>query len=351
MAIAQTTGGAANSGASNVASQASPSVTTTTGRKVVVVVILGSTSSSVSSITTSAGTYSWTLQVSKNGTGVRIEVWTSPVTTGAATVFTANITGGNTTCAIAVEEYSGVNSFGNTSSTSGSDINPGDYTTTQDGNNWAVAGVGFSCQSGDTFTIQNGTQRQSSIPAATAVGVALCDNTQVIDGPVYVLERISTARNWACASVELRSGGAAITGGGTGGSTTASMGQTKEFRYLKCNMPLGEKGPVGIDAAPVWGTFNISDGTVGIVYSFQWYLEQCATPTTYSVVSGSLPTGLSLSSPGGANEGQISGTPTVAGSYSFTLRATNSAGTADKAFSMTINAASASGGGSFPYIA
>ena len=92
MAISATGGTAANNSGS-VTSLALSSYTTTTGRTLVMMVVLGSTGSSVSSISNSAGSYSWTLKASVNGTGVRVEVWTSPVTTGAATVFTINISG------------------------------------------------------------------------------------------------------------------------------------------------------------------------------------------------------------------------------------------------------------------
>jgi hypothetical protein len=54
---------------------------------------------------------------------------------------------------------------------------------------------------------------------------------------------------------------------------------------------------------------------------------------TFTVSSGSLPTGLSLSA-----TGLLSGTPTVSGSYSWTVRATGSAtnATADRSFSMLV---------------
>lgn len=100
----------------------------------------------------------------------------------------------------------------------------------------------------------------------------------------------------------------------------------------------------GLSLTPLWGSFTMDDGWVGLAYDEEWALEYCATPCTFSVVSGSLPLGLTLSSFGSAS-GKISGTPTTAGSYSFTLRATNAFGSADKAFSITINTPPASGGG------
>jgi putative Ig domain-containing protein len=100
----------------------------------------------------------------------------------------------------------------------------------------------------------------------------------------------------------------------------------------------------GLTFTPLWGPFTMDDGWVGLAYDEEWWLEYAATPITYSVVSGSLPTGLTLSGFGSAG-GKISGTPTLAGTYSFTLRATNAFGFADQAFSITINTPSLSGGG------
>lgn len=86
---------------------------------------------------------------------------------------------------------------------------------------------------------------------------------------------------------------------------------------------------------PVWTAFTFAPGVVGVAYSQQWDLTPASPPTTYSVVSGSLPTGLSLTSPSG-DIGVLSGIPTATGTFSFTLRATNAFGTADKAFTMNI---------------
>jgi hypothetical protein len=61
-------------------------------------------------------------------------------------------------------------------------------------------------------------------------------------------------------------------------------------------------------------------------------------PVTFAVSAGSLPAGLSLST----STGVISGTPTTAGAYSFTIKATDaSSATATKAYSGTIAAAPA----------
>lgn len=92
-------------------------------------------------------------------------------------------------------------------------------------------------------------------------------------------------------------------------------------------------------SSPSWPTVDAANGVVG--YAYTWSVTPTGA-TSISLLSGSLPTGLSLS---GTTTATISGTPTAAGTYSFTLRATNSYGTADQAFSITIAAASGGSGG------
>lgn len=96
---------------------------------------------------------------------------------------------------------------------------------------------------------------------------------------------------------------------------------------------------INVDVSPTWST---ASGSLG---SFSNYdtVNTSATATdadgdtiTYSVLSGSLPTGLSLNSSTGA----ITGTPTGATSAttsSFTLRATANSKTADRAFTITVS--------------
>jgi uncharacterized repeat protein (TIGR02543 family) len=55
------------------------------------------------------------------------------------------------------------------------------------------------------------------------------------------------------------------------------------------------------------------------------------TPITWTLDSGNLPAGLTL-----AADGKISGTPTTAGDYTFTVKATNGAGSNTKSFTVTI---------------
>jgi hypothetical protein len=88
---------------------------------------------------------------------------------------------------------------------------------------------------------------------------------------------------------------------------------------------------------PTITTTSLPSGTVGTAYS-QTLTATGDTPITWSIDAGRLPTGLMLSN------GTISGTPTTAGTFNFTVKATNATGSDTKMLSIVI----ASGGSSLP---
>jgi Putative Ig domain/Abnormal spindle-like microcephaly-assoc'd, ASPM-SPD-2-Hydin/Immunoglobulin domain/Immunoglobulin I-set domain/Protein of unknown function (DUF1565) len=80
---------------------------------------------------------------------------------------------------------------------------------------------------------------------------------------------------------------------------------------------------------------SLPTGLVGQGYSAQLNATGGATPYSWSVASGALPAGLTLSS-----SGAISGTPTTAGTSTFTAKVTDvNLLTAQQSFTITINAA------------
>jgi len=105
---------------------------------------------------------------------------------------------------------------------------------------------------------------------------------------------------------------------------------------------------ITVNAAPcpalsIISPSTLTSGTVGQGYTYQIATSGGQAPITFSLVSGELPSGLSLGS-----SGLISGTPLTAGTWNFTVRATDSCATAariskksisDKSFSITINPA------------
>src|SRR5881396_2472413 len=71
-------------------------------------------------------------------------------------------------------------------------------------------------------------------------------------------------------------------------------------------------------AAPLGLTCPTSTGQVGASFSSALTPTGGAGPFTFSVGAGALPAGLSLS----ANTGVLSGTPTAAGAYNFSIKVT-----------------------------
>ena len=96
-----------------------------------------------------------------------------------------------------------------------------------------------------------------------------------------------------------------------------------------------------VAAAPVQltvTTASLAGGTAGTSYSATVQASGGTTPYTWSVSSGTLPVGLALN----ASSGAISGTPTTAGTSSFTVQVRDSAATpatATKALTLTVAAA------------
>ena len=87
-------------------------------------------------------------------------------------------------------------------------------------------------------------------------------------------------------------------------------------------------------AAPTITTDTLPGGKVGEAYN-QTLSATGTTPITWGIDSGNLPAGLTLDEA----TGEISGTPTAAGTASFTVKAENSAGSDTKELSITITKA------------
>jgi len=77
---------------------------------------------------------------------------------------------------------------------------------------------------------------------------------------------------------------------------------------------------------------SLPNATTGVAYSQTFTASGGVAPYNFSLVSGGLPVGMSMSSPG-----VFSGTPVIAGTYNFTVRATDSNGfTGDHAYSLVV---------------
>ncbi|HJT81552.1 MAG TPA: LamG-like jellyroll fold domain-containing protein, partial [Chthoniobacterales bacterium] len=78
---------------------------------------------------------------------------------------------------------------------------------------------------------------------------------------------------------------------------------------------------------------TLPEGTLGLSYSQTISSVRGAHPVAYSLVGGTLPPGVTL-----ASNGSLSGTPTLAGDFAFTIRVTDNAGLfADQTFNLRIS--------------
>jgi hypothetical protein len=141
----------------------------------------------------------------------------------------------------------------------------------------------------------------------------------------------SRASSYSIVSGSLPAGLSMSSGGVISGTPTTE--QTSSFTIRASNSGGNADRAFTLNiiiAAPVFTT--ISPLPIAIRDSSYSVAINASDATSYSLVGGSLPAGLSL-----ASTGVISGTPTTLGSSSFTVRASNTTGSSDKLFSLTVN--------------
>jgi uncharacterized protein YhjY with autotransporter beta-barrel domain len=119
------------------------------------------------------------------------------------------------------------------------------------------------------------------------------------------------------------------------GTPTAAGSFNFTIRATDVNANTGSQA-YNVNIAPVPLTVNPSalpNGTQGVAYSQTVTTAGGVAPYTYAVMSGALPTGLSLNGGSGA----ITGTPTAAGNFNFTIQSTDSTpNTGTRSYSVTI---------------
>jgi len=197
--------------------------------------------------------------------------------------------------------------------------------------------------------------------AANQAGNSSYDPASQVTGSITVGKANQTITNFAFTPTTLTVNGtttASATGGGSGlpvtfTSTTPTIctasgtnGSTVTgVATGTCTIAANQAGNASYNAAsqvtnnitvtcPTVAISNTSlpNGTIGTMYSQQLTVSSGGT-VTWSITSGSLPSGLSLNTATGV----ISGKPTAGGIYSFNVRATNGCGsTATQALSIRI---------------
>lgn len=141
---------------------------------------------------------------------------------------------------------------------------------------------------------------------------------------------------WTRTSGTLPTGLSLASNGVLSGTPSATGSFTFEVTATDTSSSSGAKSFTVNVANPVTvSTSSLPGATLNSAYSQSLAASGGTSTYTWSVTSGSLPTGLTLSS-GGA----LSGTPTVGGTFNFTVTATDGAGrTGSKALSITVAAA------------
>ncbi|MBZ5623165.1 MAG: putative Ig domain-containing protein [Acidobacteriia bacterium] len=142
------------------------------------------------------------------------------------------------------------------------------------------------------------------------------------------------AYTWTLTSGSLPSGLTLASNGTVSGTPTGAELQTPTFHVTSGDGQGASKAFTIRIAIPVNITTNspLPTGWIGTVYSQTLAGSGGTSPYTWSVISGLLPGGLSLST-GGA----LTGTPSAAGTFTFTAQATDTlSGAASKQFSLTI---------------
>ena len=213
----------------------------------------------------------------------------------------------------------GVYAYGSTSTFPSQTFNGANY--------WVD--VVFNAGSAPTLSSIAVTPSNPSIPVGatqpfTATGTYSDGSTQNITGNV----------TWASATTTV----ATITSAGV--ATGVSAGTSN---ISATSGSISGSTTLTVTSAPAQLTITTStlpNGTIGTAYSATLAASGGVTPYTWAITTGALPGGLTLN----ASSGAISGTPSTAGTTTFTVQVTDSAtpaGSATKSLSITIG----SGGG------
>jgi Putative Ig domain len=207
----------------------------------------------------------------------------------------------------------------------------------------------FTVQAADSGTPQQTASAALSISIATApLSVATTSLPNGVVGQSYSATLQSAGGTppvtWSISVGSLPAGLSlnASTGAITGSPTTAGA-TTFTVKATDSTVPTPQTATkqlsIQVNTVLTITTTSLPNGTVDSSYSATLQSSGGATPITWSISAGSLPSGLSLNSSTGA----ITGTPTAGGTSSFTVKATDSTSptpqVVTQSLSITVNVA------------
>ncbi|CAG0965474.1 hypothetical protein PLCT2_01009 [Planctomycetaceae bacterium] len=145
-----------------------------------------------------------------------------------------------------------------------------------------------------------------------------------------------TGSAFAAQTIEVRFAATATAGAKTGSITISGGGAT--------NVVVNLSGTVNSAGGLTIVTTTLPNGVIGAAYSGTITAQNGTGPYTWSLASGTLPTGLTLNTAATGLTTSITGTPTAAGVFTFTVQVADSAAATDtQLFNVTVT--SSSGGG------
>lgn len=270
-------------------------------------------------------TKEFTLAVQEKGSDVTLSITTSSLPAGTAgqsysASLTSNPSGANWTLA------SGNLPNGLTLSSSG----------TISGTPIASGASTFTVRA--TYSGVSATRQLSiTINSGSSPATIVITTTSLPNGTAGQTYSASLASNpsgatWAVASGSLPNGLSLSSNGTISGTPTSAGTATFTVRATYGTASATQNLTITINAASLTITTNsLPSGQVGGSYSAN--LSASASGVTWSVYSGSLPNGLTLVE----SRGVISGTPTSAGTFSFSIQARNNYASTTKSFSIRIS--------------
>lgn len=186
------------------------------GEMLVLFVAMSDTTKSVSSWSddSSGGTMTYTFLTSVSVTGLRLEAWLVNSAHAGFTFVRANMSG-NTPASLTLVEMAGVANTGTSATDNNTTADPTITITTEDANNFLIAG--FGSVGATLATAKTGNlDRSKNSTGVNPVVCSLVDNTVAGAGSLTGAVTLAAAQ-WAAIGIELRS----VIGGG---ATLASRG-------------------------------------------------------------------------------------------------------------------------------
>jgi predicted extracellular nuclease len=202
----------------------------------------------------------------------------------------------------------------------------------------AAGSFGFTVRASNAFGSADQAATIAVGPGASSTSLAVSPNPVATGSPLTLTATVSGPVP-ADGTVTFTEGstvvGSASVNGGTAVLTTSTLtaGQHAIVATYSGNANLtgSASAPSTVDVVdPVTLGTSLPNGTVGVPYSAS-VPHTGGEPVTFAVSSGALPPGLAL-----ATTGQLSGTPTTAGAFAFTITASNAVSSASQAFTVTI---------------